>query len=298
MKISVIINNHNYARFLPDAVLNAFSQTQSPFEVIIVDDGSSDESLSVAQQLKAQYPTLIIISQSNGGQLSAFRAGIKVATGDWCAFLDSDDYWKREHLALAASAIKHHPNLGVYYSNHQESYGPPLFHSKWPNGIMGPSSALVIQTGCRIGTITSTLIVQTSLAKRLSDILADLESSWRIRADDCLVYGAAILGEKFYYDPTPTVVYRIHGSNHFATSFISDDNVFLTKLQKLRERVASYVGINERNLKYNLLSEAFLIDNFVHRKIRRRYLRAIRKRKDISYFGKVLVSFQFMVRSK
>lgn len=293
MKYSVIINNYNYAAFIPEAVESAFAQFHPPAEVIFVDDGSNDNSLSIARQIAGNHPNFRIISQDNGGHLAAIRTGIEAAASDWCAFLDSDDIWQPEHMALAARAIERYPDLGVHYSGHRETAGPPIFRSKWPTGILGPCTALTLDTRCRIGTITSTIVMNATLAKRLSKTLDGIETSWRARADDCLLFGASMLGAKFHHDPTQSLDYRIHGKNLTAGNMHGDNEPHKTRINQLLERLASYEGITPEALGKLLLSESRSPYNDRHPRIRRRYMRAILARDDI----KVLIKTISVIRA-
>jgi glycosyltransferase involved in cell wall biosynthesis len=91
---SIIIDNYNFGRFLPDAIDSALSQTYPHTEVIVVDDGSSDDS----REIIARYEDRITpVFKDNGGQDSAFNAGFALSRGDVVCFLDSDDW-----LALTA----------------------------------------------------------------------------------------------------------------------------------------------------------------------------------------------------
>src|SRR5262249_55818667 len=86
--ISIVITNYNYARFLPDAIDSALSQTYAPAEVVVVDDGSSDGSAKII----AGYGTrLIPVLKPNGGMASAYNAGFTASHGEIILFLDSDD---------------------------------------------------------------------------------------------------------------------------------------------------------------------------------------------------------------
>src|ERR1019366_560992 len=86
--VSILINNYNYGRFLRDAIDSALSQTYPNTEVIVVDDGSSDDSRDII----ATYGERIIpILKHNGGQASAFNAGFAASNGLWIHLLDSDD---------------------------------------------------------------------------------------------------------------------------------------------------------------------------------------------------------------
>jgi glycosyltransferase involved in cell wall biosynthesis len=99
--ISIVINNYNYERFVDQAIESSFSQNFEDFEVILVDDGSTDHSMAIAER---HSPGLRIVRKENGGQASAFNAGFAASKGDWILFLDSDDWLKPDALAKIASA--------------------------------------------------------------------------------------------------------------------------------------------------------------------------------------------------
>jgi len=88
MRLSIIITNHNYGRFLRDAVMSACRQSHRDTEVIVVDDGSVDDSLSV---LATFGGSIQVIVQPNRGQAGAFNTGLRRATGEVIIFLDADD---------------------------------------------------------------------------------------------------------------------------------------------------------------------------------------------------------------
>ena len=104
MRLSCLINNYNYGRFVAEAVESALSQSTPFDEVIVVDDGSNDHSLAVLASLEQRYPRLKVVRKSNGGQLSAFSAGLAASTGDVLYFLDADDLYEPDYVdCLAAS---------------------------------------------------------------------------------------------------------------------------------------------------------------------------------------------------
>ena len=107
--ISVVIPAYNAAHFLPRSLASAFAQTLPPHEVIVVDDGSTDSTAAIAEQLGAR-----VIRQANAGQATARNTGIKAATGDWIALLDADDWWAPQKLARQAEVI--HPDTVLVYT--------------------------------------------------------------------------------------------------------------------------------------------------------------------------------------
>ena len=88
MLVSIVINNYNYGRYIAAAVDSALAQTWHPLEVIVVDDGSTDDSWSVIEQYGDRVRSL---RQPNGGQGAAYNAGFEASRGEWVLFLDSDD---------------------------------------------------------------------------------------------------------------------------------------------------------------------------------------------------------------
>ena len=234
MKLSVLINNYNYARFLPETLGSVVAQSIPPHEIIVVDDGSADNSLEVLEKMRATIPNLVVQSQSNGGQLSAMRKGIELASGDWYAFLDADDTWEPDHLAGLLDALQKDNQIGAYYTGHRETQGPPIYRSKWPGGAVGPVAALVALTGVRIGTITSTLMLRRDFAMVVATMPSNFDDDWRTRADDCLIFGCCLAGAIVYHNPSQSVNYRIHGQNMFAGDVQAAYHVYIYNLRKAR----------------------------------------------------------------
>ena len=99
-KISVVIPTYNHSRWLPESVESALRQTLKPLEVIVVDDGSKDDT----RQVVSKYPVTYVY-QRNAGLPAARNKGIDTAKGEWIALLDADDVWLPRKLELQAAAI-------------------------------------------------------------------------------------------------------------------------------------------------------------------------------------------------
>jgi len=107
--ITVVIPAHNAARFVPRCLGSVFAQTLKPAEVIVVDDGSTDDTAALAAALGAR-----VVSQANGGIASARNTGIQNASGEWIAFLDADDLWAPEKLERQVARIR--PDTVLVYT--------------------------------------------------------------------------------------------------------------------------------------------------------------------------------------
>jgi len=106
--VDVVITNYNYAAFLGDAVESALAQTHSALRVIVVDDGSTDDS---RERLRAYDGRVESVLKENGGQPSAFNAGMERVRGDVVIFLDADDLLRPQAAAIAAAAFAADPDL-------------------------------------------------------------------------------------------------------------------------------------------------------------------------------------------
>ena len=93
--VTVIIPCYNGAAYLREAIDSALDQTHPPLEVIVIDDGSTDDSAAIAE---SYGPPVCVIRQENQGESVARNRGIDEAKGDWVAFLDADDLWKPTKL--------------------------------------------------------------------------------------------------------------------------------------------------------------------------------------------------------
>ncbi|KMQ51470.1 Glycosyl transferase [Chitinispirillum alkaliphilum] len=114
--ISVIIPTYNCEKFISEAVESVLNQEYKPKEIIVVDDGSTDNT---AQVLSKYRSNLIYIFQNNQGVSSARNMGIMQSTGEFLTFLDSDDIWLPEKLKVHVNSLKRYPNACAYILNMQ-----------------------------------------------------------------------------------------------------------------------------------------------------------------------------------
>ena len=122
--ISVVIPAYNAQEHLGKAVSSVLDQQLPPTEIIIVNDGSEDNTSELAHSF--EHPTVKVIDQSNAGPGAARNAGIQVATGHWIAFLDADDQWQPDFLSHATDSLTAHPDIPVFTCKSQKSDDPSL----------------------------------------------------------------------------------------------------------------------------------------------------------------------------
>ena len=126
--VSVIIPSYNSAAYLPEAIESVLAQSYRPLEIIVIDDGSTDNT---REQLQPYLTKISYLYQANQGVSAARNAGIRRASGELIAFLDADDTWAPEKLARQVEAFRPHPEAGVCFTD---------FSKFNDTGILRPSS--------------------------------------------------------------------------------------------------------------------------------------------------------------
>lgn len=165
-KVSVIIPTYNSAPFIVATIRSVLDQTYSNYEVVIVDDGSTDDTLQV---LNAFVPSscdfvdkIRVFSKTNGGPASARNLAIRNSTGKYIAFLDGDDLWTPDKLAEQVEFLESHPKVGMTYAealifteqNGQKEFGEKIGYTgetSFCHLLLGdhiPNSTVMIRREC------------------------------------------------------------------------------------------------------------------------------------------------------
>jgi len=126
MKISIIIPAYNAGATLREALDSVQAQNHAPHEVIVVDDGSTDDTADIARTYQEVLP-LVLVQQANAGLGAARNAGMDKATGEGWAFLDADDVWGANKLGIAVRYLEKFPAVQWFYT--------PIF--EWSPGDAG-----------------------------------------------------------------------------------------------------------------------------------------------------------------
>ncbi|MDX2163398.1 MAG: glycosyltransferase family A protein [bacterium] len=121
-RISVVIPVHNGERYLAQALESVFAQTYPAAECWVIDDGSTDGTVEIAERFSA----VRVVSQGNAGAAHARNQGISRVTGDLIAFLDADDLWLPDKLALQVKALDDHSGTGIVFGMVEQFHSPEL----------------------------------------------------------------------------------------------------------------------------------------------------------------------------
>ncbi len=207
--VSILINNYNYGRFLPEAVDSALSQTYKDVEVVVVDDGSTDES----RDLLAAYGSKVIsVLKENGGQSSAFNAGFARSGGDLICFLDSDDIFAAKKVATIVKVFEAHPEIGWCFDrvrkfDHTSGEQSALVPN-WEEGRVDVRRDMSAGTPPNMPTITSGISIRREVLARI----LPMPEFIRITSDGYIKLSALALAEGWRIADEVTLQ-RIHGSN-------------------------------------------------------------------------------------
>lgn len=210
--VSVIINNHNYGRFLRLAIDSGLRQTYPNVEVIVVDDGSTDES----PEIMASYSGWILsIHQTNAGQAAAVNAGFARCRGDAIIFLDADDVLLPDIAEKVAAAFQQAPDLA------RVQYRLAVVNSRGdPTGETIPAADATMPSGDRRAELAQfnnyawwpPMSGNAFSANALRRIMPMPEPTFRLAADYYLVRASTLCGPICSLDEIGAH-YRWHGQN-------------------------------------------------------------------------------------
>lgn len=168
-RISVVIPTYNSVPLVVEAVRSVLAQTRPADEVLVVDDGSTDDT---AERLAAFGPPVRVIRKANGGVSSARNRGVAEATGDLIAFLDADDVWHPRKLEIQLNVLEKHPDLGMFGTRTFDWPGPmPDPPDSSPQLTRVSFDRLIV----RNAFCTSTVLVRTAVIRAAGEFDTSLQ---------------------------------------------------------------------------------------------------------------------------
>lgn len=167
--VSVIIPAFNAARFLPRALVSVAGQSYpaNRIETIVVDDGSTDNTLSLARAFEQHVPGLQVYNQTNKGVSAARNLGILASSGDLIAFLDADDRWLPDKIAAQVEVIESNPTVGLVHCGFDfvDQDGAAL--PDWPRRSRLDQGDILLEYICDFFLITSAVMVRRAALDRV-----------------------------------------------------------------------------------------------------------------------------------
>jgi glycosyltransferase involved in cell wall biosynthesis len=282
LPVSVIMPVHNGARYVRDAIESVSKQSQLPAELVIVDDGSTDDSLALLRSTSAPFP-LRIIHQQRAGQSAARNHAVRHAEGDLVAFLDQDDRWKPRHLELLCAPLFKDPTVDWVYSDFDEIDADDRVITRAflrEFGIPHPKHSLE-------AVLTADLMVipSASVLRRASfEQLGGFDESLQGYEDDDLYLRAFRSGRRLVFHRASLTSFRVHPHSSSALSTFAT-----SRLRFSKKLVASVVDDPRLNRYYmrDVIAPRFFrgaLDDYVCAVSRRDWVTAPSVRSGIRYF--------------
>jgi glycosyltransferase involved in cell wall biosynthesis len=221
--VGIVINNYNYGRFLPEAIESARGQDHPRVEVIVVDDGSTDDSRQV---LRGYTDSVTVVLKENGGQASALNAGIERCESDVVLFLDADDTLRPQAAARVAAAFAADAELAKVQFRMEviDAEGQPTgvlkppVHLPMPRGDQRQAELAFPFDLAWLPTSANAFRVET-----LRTILPIPEAAFPVcGADWYLIHLMTLLGTVESLEEV-CGAYRVHGANHYEQEAASLD---------------------------------------------------------------------------
>ncbi|MGI9116717.1 MAG: glycosyltransferase family 2 protein [Gaiellales bacterium] len=268
--IAVIVPLFDGRETVAEAMISVLAQTRPPSEMILIDDGSSDDSLDVALAAIGEVPFPVkTIQQRNQGQSAARNAGVEATDCEFVAFLDQDDRWRHDHLEKLAHAITAHADIAWAYSDFNQ----------------------IDATGQMVARRFRHLLRKRSNKSSIRDILMDdmyaLPSASMLRRsalldcdgfnvhlrgyeDDDLFVRMFSAGWRSAYVPEALVDYRVHGTSSSSSPHLWRSRV--TFYEEMRDRYGDLTAAGEDAV-LQLLRPRLMYSSMIE------YSRALRNRR-------------------
>lgn len=217
-EISVIIPSYNHARYVEAAVHSVLKQTLGNLELLVIDDGSSDESPQLLESLAANDPRMTVTRQKNGGSHAAINRGLELARAPWVAILNSDDIWEPQRLETLLDEARRYGG-DFLFSDVQliDAEGTAITDSgHWWNATIDRFRRRVIEYGVEDGLLYGNMTVSTSNFVFKKDLLSKVGRfrSYRYNLDwDFVLRCIFAEGVSVRFVRERLLRYRLHGNN-------------------------------------------------------------------------------------
>jgi glycosyltransferase involved in cell wall biosynthesis len=201
--VSIVITCFNYERFLADAILTARYQTLNGAEIVVVDDGSTDDSAAAAKALGVR-----VVQQENRGLAAARNRGIAETSADWIAFLDADDLWETHKLERQYAAVCDEQGIVLCHTDCVFLHGDGT-EDRRPRKLEPP------ERGCPFAHLlpTNRIFSSSAMVRRDAVLRAGgFDENLDAYEDVDLWFRMAAHGD-FLFLPDRLIKYRLHGAN-------------------------------------------------------------------------------------
>lgn len=244
MNVSVIIPSYNRAPLLGATLDSIVGQTLPPGQVIVADDGSTDDTAAVLTGWQRQHPEwrarLLVLHQENQGKSVALNAALRHVQGDWIAYDDSDDLWRADKLERQHAALAAYPTCGACFTNAQYVNNPEMTGTSFAQarrrygdgvGLIEDAARLVLEAPH--GIFMQTIVVRADVMRAAGDF----DPAFRVSQDTDFLFRLG-LKTPFCYVGAPLVEIdrRSERTTGLTTQFTRRGRLRLGVLERMYEK--------------------------------------------------------------
>lgn len=289
-KLTIVMTSYNYADYIKEAIESVINQTYTNWELIIVDDGSTDDSVNVIKNYQSSDSRIKLYQHEgcvNKGLAATLKYGIELANTKWIVFLESDDKFTPNALQEKYNTIVNNPEIDVLFSD-LEMFQDEAKISEFKNYFRDVETMFFKKDSSKFITDFKKLIPRLNIIPTFSvvmlkkDLLNNCNFYPPCKASVDYYLWAQLSNHKFYYLNKKLTCWRIHSSSYinvdkhswftrfifFAQIYyftILDKNVFLRfllMLNYIRTRII-YLKWDKKSIKLNLFNNKFIFEKFL-----------------------------------
>lgn len=261
--VSAVMALYNGGELTREALDSIVTQTLPPREVVIVNDGSTDESLRIVTSYVAKYRgpiSFVVTTKENGGQGSARNEGVARAQGAYIAFIDQDDSWPVNHIEVLITHFGDRPDLGWVYSDYcQIDDAGKTVRRGYLKGTHYevPGSSIYSMIGQDLMMLPSASLIRT----RAFRDAGGFDTQFRGYEDDDLFLRIFQAGWAFEFEARPVTNYRIHAENSSRqSSFLRSRERFYFKYRETFEAAGPEAFLEFRRGIAERMTRSFIND--------------------------------------
>ena len=237
-RVSVVVPSYNHARFVADCLRSIFRQTHAPAELIVIDDGSTDDSARVIERALRDCPfPCELVARENRGLCATLNEGLRRTGGDFFAYLGSDDLWLADFLRARVALLESRGRAALAYGH--------AFLIDAENRVVDSTEewgAAYADGDARPMLLRTTAPLSPTVLYRRAFVA---RHGWRegARLEDYELYLRLAADGEFAFDPRPLAAWRWHGANASR-----DQRMMLDEQLAAQRRAAALLGLGERDL--------------------------------------------------
>ena len=265
--VSVLVANYNYASYVAAAIESIQQQSYAPIEIIVCDDGSTDDSRAVVGSMAKKDSRIRLVEQENAGVAAALNRAYAVSRGEIVCLLDADDFFKPGKLSILVQAMQEAPDAGFVQHAMEVVDDRGQFIKTLPAHGLFESGWIAERVIARGGRWRNMPASALSFRRKIADLLFPFPEEELRSMADAYLYMLAPLFTKVAYLPESLSAYRLHGAN-LTGSLLFDAKVsrkYVKGIERVHRCITAVgserklgIPVLDANLHLNYLEHAYM----------------------------------------